>query len=64
MTSDRSQLAAARSGFPNPKNHIILKDILSKEPLAPASLGGDQKLGDAMRWVIYSLISAEEQWIT
>lgn len=64
MTSDRSQLAAARSGFSNPKEHIILKDILSKEPLAPASLGADQKLGDAMRWVIYSLISAEEKGIT
>ncbi len=64
MTSDRSQLAAARSGFSKPKDHIILKDILSKEPLAPASLGGDQKLSDAMRWVVYALISAEEQGIT
>ena len=64
MTSDRSQLAAARSGFNDPKNHIILQDVLSKEPLAPASIGEDQKLADAMRWVIYSLISAEEQGIT
>ncbi|AAP99720.1 MULTISPECIES: amino acid ABC transporter substrate-binding protein [Prochlorococcus] len=64
MTSDRSQLAAARSGFPKPEDHIILNDILSKEPLAPASSGGDQKLSDAMRWVIFSLISAEEQGIT
>ena len=64
MTSDRSQLAAARSGFKDPKNHIILDDVLSKEPLAPASIGGDQKLGDAMRWVIFSLISAEEKGIT
>ena len=44
MTSDRSQLAAARSGFKNPKEHIILDDVLSKEPLAPASDGQDQKL--------------------
>ena len=64
MTSDRSQLAAARSGFKNPKEHIILDDVLSKEPLAPASDGQDQKLADAMRWVVYSLISAEEQGIT
>ncbi len=64
MTSDRSQLAAARSGFKNPKDHIILDDVLSKEPLAPASDGQDQKLADAMRWVIFSLISAEEQGIT
>ena len=64
MTSDRSQLAAARSGFKNPKEHIILDDVLSKEPLAPASDGHDQKLADAMRWIIFALISAEEQEIT
>jgi len=64
MTSDRSQLAAARSGFQNPKEHIILDDVLSKEPLAPASDGQEQKLADAMRWVVFALISAEEQGIT
>ena len=64
MTSDRSQLAAARSGFKNPKEHIIMDTVLSKEPLAPASEGSDQKLADAMRWVIFALISAEEQGIT
>ena len=64
MTSDRSQLAAAKSGFKNPKDHIILDDLLSKEPLAPASDDQDEKLADAMRWIIFSLISAEEQGIT
>tara|TARA_Y100001978_G_C23646213_1_gene410916 strand:- start:12 stop:1070 length:1059 start_codon:yes stop_codon:yes gene_type:complete len=64
MTSDRSQLAAARSGFKEPKNHIILDEILSKEPLSPASDGSDQKLADAMRWIIYALIEAEEKGIT
>jgi len=64
MTSDLSQLAAARSGFKNAKAHIILDDVLSKEPLAPASDGSEQKLADAMRWTIFALISAEEQGIT
>tara|TARA_B100000965_G_scaffold389843_1_gene396035 strand:+ start:2125 stop:3204 length:1080 start_codon:yes stop_codon:yes gene_type:complete len=64
MTSDRSQLAAARSGFKNPKEHIILNDVLSKEPLAPASDGQEQQLADAMRWIVFALISAEEQGIT
>ena len=63
MTSDRSQLAAARSGFKNPRNHIILDDVLSKEPLAPASDGQEQQLADAMRWIVFALISAEEQGI-
>ena len=60
MTSDISQLAAARSGFPKPDDHIILEKVLSKEPLAPASIDGDQKLSDAMRWVVFALIAAEE----
>jgi len=64
MTSDRSQLAAARSSFPNPENHIILETVLSKEPLSPASDGGDHKLADALRWIIYTLITAEEEGIT
>ena len=64
MTSDLSQLAAARSAFKTPKEHVILDDVLSKEPLAPASNGQDQKLADVMRWVVYALISAEEQEIT
>ena len=64
MTSDRSQLAAARSGFKDPDAHIILEDRLSKEPLAPAVVGGDQPMGDAMTWVVYALIEAEERGIT
>ncbi|WP_063400660.1 amino acid ABC transporter substrate-binding protein [Prochlorococcus marinus] len=64
MTSDRSQLAAARSGFPDPEQHIILDVVLSKEPLAPASVGGDQRLGDAIRWVVFALFAAEEFGIT
>ena len=64
MTSDRSQLAAARSGFKNPDNHLILNNILSKEPLAPASDGPDHKLADALRWIIFALIYAEEEGIT
>ena len=64
MTSDRSQLAAARSGFRNPEEHIILKNVLSKEPLSPASDGADNKLADALRWIIFTLITAEEEGIT
>ncbi len=64
MTSDRSQLAAARSGFKNPEQHIILKNVLSKEPLSPASDGADNKLADALRWIIFTLITAEEEGIT
>ena len=64
MTSDRSQLASARSGFADPEKHVILADRLSKEPLAPAVVGGDQTMADAMTWVVLALIEAEERGIT
>ena len=64
MTSDRSQLASARSSFEQPSHHQILPEVLSKEPLAPLSSGGDQRLADAMRWVVYALVTAEEMGIT
>ena len=64
MTSDRSQLAAARSGFAAPNAHQILGERLSKEPLAPAVVGGDQRMSDAMTWAVYALIEAEERGIT
>ena len=64
MTSDLTQLAAARSGFPDPEQHTILEERLSKEPMAPAVVGGDQRMADAMRWVVFALIEAEERGIT
>ena len=64
VTTDRSQLAAKRTGFPNPSEHILLPDVLSKEPLNPATINADPAWADALRWVVYSLIQAEEMGIT
>ena len=64
VTTDRSQLAAKRTGFPKPSEHILLPDVLSKEPLNPATVNADPAWADAVRWVVYSLIQAEEMGIT
>lgn len=64
VTTDRSQLAAKRTGFPNPTEHILLPDVLSKEPLNPATVNADPAWADAVRWIVYSLIQAEEMGIT
>ena len=64
VTTDRSQLAAKRTGFPTPSDHILLPDVLSKEPLNPATVNADPAWADAVRWVVYSLIQAEEMGIT
>ncbi len=64
VTSDRSQLAGKRTNFPNPAEHQLLPDVLSKEPLAPATVNADPAWADAVRWVTYALMQAEELGIT
>ena len=64
VTSDRSQLAAKRSAFPNPAAHSLLPEVLSKEPLTPATVNGDPAWADAVRWTIHALVQAEELGIT
>ena len=64
VTSDRSQLAAKRTGFPTPAAHTLLPEVLSKEPLTPATVNADPGWADAVRWTIYALMQAEELGIT
>jgi general L-amino acid transport system substrate-binding protein len=64
VTSDKSQLAGARSGFSNPGAHTILDITISKEPLTPAVPAGDDQWFDIVRILIWGLINAEELGIT
>jgi general L-amino acid transport system substrate-binding protein len=63
-TSDKSQLAAVRSGFAEPDAHTILDITISKEPLTPAVPHGDDAWFDAVKLVLYGLINAEELGVT
>jgi general L-amino acid transport system substrate-binding protein len=64
-TSDKSQLAAVRSGFENPDDHVILEGVtISKEPLTPAVPHGDDAWFDVVTIVMASLINAEELGVT
>ena len=63
-TTDASGLAASRATFENPGDHIILPEIISKEPLGPLVRHGDNQWGDIVRWTLNALISAEELGIT
>ena len=58
--TDRSALAGRKSTFSNPDNHVILPEVISKEPLGPAVKYGDQQFSDIVRWAIYILFLAEE----
>lgn len=64
VTRDKSQLAAARAGFENPGDHVILPMTISKEPLIPAVPSGDDQWFDIVKTVIWGLINAEEFGIT
>lgn len=63
-TTDASGLAATRATFENPADHIILPEIISKEPLGPLVRHGDNEWGDIVRWTLNALIAAEEYGVT
>jgi general L-amino acid transport system substrate-binding protein len=63
-TTDASGLAADRTRFANPKDYIILPEIISKEPLAPVVRQGDSTWFNIARWVYFGLLNAEELGVT
>lgn len=64
FTTDASGLASNRAAMADPTNHIILPEIISKEPLGPLVRHGDNNWGDVVRWTYYALVAAEEKGIT
>ena len=64
ISSDRSGLAARRSRFPRPQEHGLLPEVLSREPLAPATAQADPAWADQVRWVMHTLVEAEERGIS
>jgi len=64
LTSDASQLAGTRAVAPNPEEYIILPEIISKEPLAPAVRHGDDQWKDIVDFSVLAMINAEELGIT
>jgi general L-amino acid transport system substrate-binding protein len=63
-TTDASGLAAERSVLAQPGDHIILPEIISKEPLGPLVRHGDNRWGDIVRWSLNAMIIAEEFGVT
>ncbi len=64
LTSDASQLAGNRSVAPKPDDYMILPEIISKEPLAPAVRHGDNEWKDVVNYSVLAMINAEELGIT
>ena len=63
-TTDASGLAATRAAFEDADAHVLLPEIISKEPLGPLVRHGDDNWGDIVRWTLNALITAEELGVT
>jgi general L-amino acid transport system substrate-binding protein len=64
FTTDSSALYAERLRLANPDEHLVLPEIISKEPLGPSVRKGDEQWADVVKWVGYALLNAEELGVT
>jgi general L-amino acid transport system substrate-binding protein len=64
LTADISQLYALRLKLGNPDDHIILPDVISKEPLAPVVRQRDDDWLLIVKWTVYAMLNAEELGVT
>lgn len=64
FTTDASALYAERLRLTTPDDHIVLPDIISKEPFAPVVRHGDDQWFDLVQWTTFALINAEELGVT
>jgi len=60
FTTDASQLYAQRLKFANPDDHMVLPEIISKEPLGPVVRQGDDQWFDIAKWTFFAMLNAEE----
>jgi general L-amino acid transport system substrate-binding protein len=60
FTSDVSQLYAERLKLANPADHVVLPEVISKEPLGPMVRHGDDQWFDIVKWTLFAMVGAEE----
>jgi len=64
LTADISRLYAERLKLPKPDDHVILADVISKEPLAPAVRHKDDDWMLLVKWTVFAMLNAEELGIS
>ena len=64
LTTDQSGLYATRVKLANPDDHVILPEVISKEPLGPAVRQGDDEWFDIVKWTLFAMLQAEEFGLT
>ncbi len=63
-TTDQSALAAQRIKLKDPKAHVVLPEVISKEPLGPVVRHGDDQWLDIVKWSLYAMLEAEEYGVS
>src|SRR6188472_1791613 len=64
FTTDVSQLYAEKLKLSNANDHVILPEIISKEPLGPMVRHGDDQWFDVVKWTLFAMLNAEELGIS
>ncbi|MFG1465385.1 amino acid ABC transporter substrate-binding protein [Xanthobacter sp. DSM 24535] len=64
FTSDQSQLYSVRLKLTNANDHMVLPEVISKEPLGPLVRHGDDQWFDLIKWTYFALLNAEELGVT
>jgi general L-amino acid transport system substrate-binding protein len=64
FTTDMSGLYSSRLKLANPADHVVLPEVISKEPLGPMVRHGDDQWFDIVKWTLFAMINAEELGIT
>ena len=60
LSTDVSGLYAERLALSNPADHVVLPDVISKEPLGPAVRQGDDQWFQIVKWTLFAMLNAEE----
>jgi len=60
FTTDMSQLYAEKLKLANANDHVILPEVISKEPLGPVVRHGDDQWFDLVKWTHFAMVNAEE----
>lgn len=63
-SADAAALYSARLTLGDPEDHVVLPEIISKEPLGPAVRHGDEQWFNIVKWVHFALLNAEEMGVT
>ena len=64
FTTDVSGLYADRLKLANAADHVVLPEVISKEPLGPMVRHGDDQWFDIVKWTLYAMVTAEELGMT